>query len=76
MCMVFHILGIGIPSNLFNAYDLAALTRITVYGPSQFGWNFLFAGLAVFSKTFLKTMSLSWNVHSFTSLLYRFFNLC
>ena len=33
-------------------------------------------GLAVFSKTHLKTRSLSWNVCGFTRLLYMFANLC
>ena len=74
--MTFHILGTKVPSSLFNAYDLAAPTWATVYGSSQFGWNFSFVGLVVFSKTFLKTRSPSRNVYGFTRLLYRFVNLC
>ena len=60
--MAFHILGMGASSSLFNAYDPAAPTWTTIYGPSQFGWNFLSIGLAMFSKTLLKTKSTSWNV--------------
>ena len=60
--MTFHILGTGVPSSLFKAYDPTAPTRTNVYGPSQFGWNFPSAGLAVFSKTLLITKSPSWNV--------------
>ena len=74
--MAFHILGTRVPSSLFNAYDPATPTRTTVYGPSQFGWNFPSARLAVFLKTLLKTRSPSLNVHGFTHLLYRFFSLC
>ena len=74
--MSFHILGTRLPSSLFNEYDLATPTRTAVYGPSQFGWNFLSVGLAVFSKTLLQTRSPSWNVCGFTRLLYRFSNLC
>ena len=73
--MVFHILGTGVPSNLCNAYDLAAPTQTTVYGSSQFGWNFPSARLVVLSETLLKTRSSSWNVRDFTLLLYRFANL-
>ena len=73
--MAFHILGTGVLSSLFNAYDLVAPTRTTVYGLSQFGWNFLSVGLAVFSKPLLKTRSLSLNVRGFTHLLYKFANL-
>ena len=74
--MTFHILVTRVMSSLFNAYDLAAPIWTTVYGPSQFGWNFLSAGLEVFSKTLLKTRSPSWNVCGVTHLLYRFVNLC
>ena len=49
--MTFDILGIGVPSSLFNAYNPAVPTRTIVYGFSQFGWNFPSTGLAVFSKT-------------------------
>ena len=66
----------GVLSSLFNAYDPAAPTRTTIYGPSQFGWNFPSIGLAVFLKTLLKTKSPSWNVRGFTRLLYRFSILC
>ena len=74
--MSFHILGTGVPSRLFNEYNSAAPTRTTLYDPSQFGWNFPSVGLAVFSKTLLKAMSLSWNVRGFIRLLYKFANLC
>ena len=74
--MAFHILGTGDPSNLFNVYDPAAPTRTTIYDPSQFGWNFSSVGLAVFSKTLLKTRFPSWNIHGFTCLLIKLVNLC
>ena len=73
--MAFHILGTGVSSSLFNAYDPASPTQTTVYVPSQFGWNFPSVGLAVFSKTLLKTRSPSWNVRGFTCLLYRLTSL-
>ena len=47
-----------------------------MYGPSQLGWNFLFARLAVFSKTLLKTNSPARNVWGFTCQLCKFFSLC
>ena len=65
-------LGTGVPSSLSNTYDPDSLAFFTIYDPSQFGWNFPTDGLVVFSKTFLKTKSLSWNIRSFTRLLYRF----
>ena len=40
-------------SSFSNAYDLDLPARVTIYGPSQFGWNFSVDGSAVFSKTFL-----------------------
>ena len=47
-----------------------------MYGPSQLGWNFLSAGLAVFSKTRLKTKYQGRNVHGFISRLCKFTSLC
>ena len=47
-----------------------------MYGPSQLGWNFPSAGLAVFSKTLLKTNSPGRNVHGFTCRLCKFVSLC
>ena len=76
ICMEFHIMGTEVLSSLFNLYDPAGPTQTIVYDPSQFGWNFLFAGLAVFSKTLHKTSSQSRNVCDFTRLLYRFVNFC
>ena len=72
---MFHILGTGVPSSLSNAYDLDLLALVTIYGPSQFGWNFLADGSAVFLKNFLKTRSLGWNIWGFTCLLYMFSSL-
>ena len=46
-----------------------------MYDPSQLGWNFPSAGLAVFSKTLLKTNSLSRNVCDFTRWLWKFASL-
>ena len=47
-----------------------------MYGPSQLGWNFLSAGLVVFSKTRLKTKSPGRNVHGFTRRLCKFASFC
>ena len=47
-----------------------------MYGLSQLAWNFLYAGLVVFSKTLLKTNSPALNVHGFTHWLCRFASLC
>ena len=47
-----------------------------MYGSSQLGWNFPFVGLAVFSKTLLKTNSLGRNVRVFTRQLCKFPSLC
>ena len=47
-----------------------------MYDPSQLGWNFLSAGLAVFSKTLLKTNSSARNVCGFTRRLCKFSSLC
>ena len=58
-----------------HTYDLDSLASVTIYGPSQFGWNFLADGSIVFSKTFLKTRSPRWNIWGFTLLLYRFASL-
>ena len=66
----------GVSFSLSNVYDPEAPTKTIVYGPSQFGWSFPYAGLAVFSKTLLETRSPSWNVHGFTHPLYRFSSLC
>ena len=49
--------------------------RDTMYGPSQLAWNFPSVGLAVFSKTLIKTNSPALNVHGFTRWLCRFANL-
>ena len=49
--------------------------RVTLYGPSLFGWNFPTDGSAVFSKNFLMIKSLGWNIQGFTYLLYRFASL-
>ena len=46
-----------------------------MYGPSQLGWNFLSARLAVFSKTLLKTNSPARNVRGFTRRLSKFSSL-
>ena len=46
-----------------------------MYGPSYLGWNFPSAGLAVFSKTFLKTNYLARNVCGFTRRLCKFSSL-
>ena len=46
-----------------------------MYDPSQLGWNFLSVGLAVFSKTILKTNSLGRNVRGFTRWLWKFSSL-
>ena len=46
-----------------------------MYGSSQFGWNFTFAELALFSKTLLKTNSLGRDLRSFTRRLCKFSNL-
>ena len=51
-------------------------TRTTMYGPSQLGWNFPSVGLAVFSKTLLKTKSPASNVCVFTCRLCKLANLC
>ena len=47
-----------------------------MYGPSQLGWNFLFAALAVFSKILVKTNSPGRNVRDFTRWLWKFASLC
>ena len=47
-----------------------------MYGPSQLGWNFLPVGLAMFSKTRLKTKSPGRNVRGFTHRLCKFASLC
>ena len=47
-----------------------------MYGPSQFGWNFPSAGLAMLLKTSLKTKYLGRNVHGFTRWLCKFASLC
>ena len=46
-----------------------------MYGPSQLGWNFPSIGLAVFSKTLLKTNSPTRNVRGFTLRLCKFASL-
>ena len=74
--MTFHILGIGVPSSLFNAYYRAATTLIILYGPSQFSWNFPAARSAMFSKTLLKARSPARNACCFICMLYRFVILC
>ena len=74
-CITFHILGTGVPSSLSNAYDPDSPARFTIYGPSQFGWNFPVDGSVVFLKTFLRTRSPGWKIWGFTRLLYRFASL-
>ena len=69
-CVAFHILGTGVSSSLSNAYDPDLSACVTRYGPSQMGWNLPTAGSAVFSKTFLRTRSPSWNARGFTHLLW------
>ena len=46
-----------------------------INSPSQLGWNFPSAGLAVFSRALLKTNSPSRNVRGFTCRLRKFFSL-
>ena len=70
--ITFHILGTGVLSSLSNAYDPDSPARVTIYSPSQFGWNFPADGSAVFSKTFLRTRSPRWNIRGLTRPLYRF----
>ena len=46
-----------------------------MYDPSKVGWNFPLVGLAVFSKTLLKTNSSGTNVRGFTHQLCKFSSL-
>ena len=47
-----------------------------MYSPSHLAWNFSATGLAVFSKTILKTNSPALNARDFTCWLCKFASLC
>ena len=73
--IIFHIQRTGVPSSLSKEYDLDSQPRVTIYGPSQFGYNFPADESTVFLKTFLRTRSPCWNIRGFARLLYKFASL-
>ena len=61
------------PKHVENDYGIF---RGVIYGLSHMGWNSSFAGLAVFSKTLLRTNSPTLNICGFTRWLCKLANLC